>query len=385
MRRRARVPSYRLHRPSGQAVVTLGGRDRYLGPHGSEESRAEYDRLLLEWLPTRGKLEPAPAEVPSLTVAELLLSYWEFADGYYRKDGEPTSEWHLMRTALRSVRRLYGHTPAAAFGPKSLKACREELIGRGLRRQTVNHYAGRIKRMFRWAVANELLPASVHQALQAVDGLRRGRCAAPDGPGVGPVPEEHVEAVLPLLPRPVAAMVRLQLLTGMRPGEVAGMRVEDLDRSGPVWEYRPPEHKTAHRGHERSVPIGPQGQAVLWPFLQVVASGTLFSPARAEEERNAQRRTTGRWERRRAAVRRRPPGERYDVASYRRAIARACEKASVPAWKPHQLRHTAATRLRKQFGIEAARVILGHRSSAVTEIYAEVDRSYAVKVMAEVG
>ncbi len=384
MLRRRGVPSYRLHRPSGQAVVTLSGKDLYLGPHGSETSRAEYDRLVMEWLSNGRRAEPEPA-TPTLTVNELLLAYWEFLDGYYVKDGEHTSEWHLMRSALRVVRRLYGHTPAAEFGPKALKACRQDFIARGLCRGSVNHDVLRIKRMFRWGVANELIPASVYHALQAVDGLRRGRCEAPDGPGVGPVAEAHVEAVLPFLSRPVAAMVRLQLLTGMRPGEVASMRREDLDRSGPVWEYRPASHKNAHRGHDRTVPIGPQGQGVLGPFLLSSEGGYLFSPARAEEERNANRRKTDRWEARRAKSRRRPWRECYDVASYRRAIARACEKASVPLWKPHQLRHTAATRLRKQFGIEAARVILGHRSSAVTEIYAEVDRSRAVEVMAEVG
>ena len=45
-----RVPSYRRHRPSGQAVVTLGGRDFYLGRWNTKVSRAEYDRLIGEWL-----------------------------------------------------------------------------------------------------------------------------------------------------------------------------------------------------------------------------------------------------------------------------------------------------------------------------------------------
>ena len=162
------------------------------------------------------------------------------------------------------------------------------------------------------------------------------------------------------------------------------MRAADLDRAGRVWEYRPESHKNAHRGHERRVPLGPQAQAVLGPFLLAAEGGYLFSPARAEEERNAKRRRTNRWRARRKA-RRFPLRERYDVGSYRHAIARACDRAGVPRWKPHQLRHTAATRLRRQFGIEAARVILGHRSSAVTEIYAEVDRSRAVEVMGEVG
>ena len=45
-----RVPQYRLHKPSRQAVVTLGGKDHYLGPYDSAKSKAEYQRLLGEWL-----------------------------------------------------------------------------------------------------------------------------------------------------------------------------------------------------------------------------------------------------------------------------------------------------------------------------------------------
>ncbi len=48
--RRDSLPSYRRHRPSGQAVVTLDSRDIYLGPYRSPESRAKYDRVVAEWL-----------------------------------------------------------------------------------------------------------------------------------------------------------------------------------------------------------------------------------------------------------------------------------------------------------------------------------------------
>ena len=91
---RSRQPStssYRLHRPSGQAVVTIGGRDFYLGPYNFPESRDEYDRVLAEWLaagrPRYGRAsEATPAD---LTVSELLAAYLLFVDGYYVKNGQP--------------------------------------------------------------------------------------------------------------------------------------------------------------------------------------------------------------------------------------------------------------------------------------------------------
>jgi hypothetical protein len=52
-----RTPTYRLHKPSGQAVVTIDGRDFYRGKYGTSQSRDEYDRLITEWL-TNGRCLP---------------------------------------------------------------------------------------------------------------------------------------------------------------------------------------------------------------------------------------------------------------------------------------------------------------------------------------
>lgn len=255
-------------------------------------------------------------------------------------------------------------------------------------RRTINQNAGRIKRMFRWGVENEMVPGEVYHALCAVEGLKRGRSAAKESEGVKPVPEEHVEKVLPIVSAAVGAMIRVQLLTGMRPGEVVIMRGCDIDRTGRVWTYKPMRHKTEHFGEQRVVYLGPQAQKVLKPFLEGGREGFLFSAAEAEDARQAQRTLAGdtsRGSRGRTADRARRWRDHYDVDSYRRAITRACEAAKIDPWHPHRLRHSAATKLRKEFGIEAARVVLGHKSAAVTEIYAEADLARAAQVMAQVG
>jgi integrase len=79
------------------------------------------------------------------------------------------------------------------------------------------------------------------------------------------------------------------------------------------------------------------------------------------------------------------PQECYTVEAYRKAVKAGCNAASVPRWTTHRLRHNAATWLRKEFGLDVARVILGHRSPAVTEVYAEVDFHKAIEVMSQVG
>ena len=50
MSKTIRVPSYRLHSPTGQAVVTLNGKDHYLGKWNTKPGKAEYNRLIGEWL-----------------------------------------------------------------------------------------------------------------------------------------------------------------------------------------------------------------------------------------------------------------------------------------------------------------------------------------------
>ena len=387
-----KFPRYRRHKASGLAVVTLNGRDFYLGPHGSEVSRAEYDRLLAEWLAGGRRI---PLWETELTVNELVLSYLDYAETHYRLNGHPSSEVARIKEAVRPLLDLYGHTLAVDFGPRALVAVRERMIQKDWCRKHINTQVSRIRRLFKWAVASEILPAPVHQALQAVEGLRIGRSPARESKPVEPVPEAHVEAVLPLVSRPVAALVRLQLLTGMRPGEAVAMRLGDLDCTGKIWVYTPGSHKTAHHGHSRTVYLGPRAQKLLKPFLKLDPEAYLFSPREAETQRledRSRKRKTKRWPshlkrnaRKRKTVRKQPPGGHYTTASYRRAIVRACKTAKIPAWHPHQLRHSAGTRLRKEYGLDVARAVLGHRTHRVTEIYAELDGSVASQAMAKIG
>ena len=82
-------------------------------------------------------------------------------------------------------------------------------------------------------------------------------------------------------------------------------------------------------------------------------------------------------------------------------MARACDKAFPPArdlaahdvkaWQkahrfhPHQLRHAAATRFRRDYNLETARALLGQKSMDAAEIYAEMDMEKARNVMRDVG
>ena len=102
-----------------------------------------------------------------------------------------------------------------------------------------------------------------------------------------PVDDAHAAATLPHLPRQVRAIVELQRFTGARPGETCSMRGRDRSTAGEIWEYRPAEHKTAHRGKGRTVFIGPAAREALRPWLRPDPTEHLFKPREAAEERPA--------------------------------------------------------------------------------------------------
>jgi Site-specific recombinase XerC len=418
------VPRYRKHRASGQALVVLCGQCFYLGPFGTKASKVEYDRLIAEWLARGRRPLPDPVEESGgITVVELIARYKRYAEVYYRKDGSVTSEVASILSAAKVLKEMYGKEPVNDCGPLRLQAIQQAMIRANWTRKNVNKQVQRIVRMFRWGVSQELVRPDVAQALRDVQGLRKGRTDARESAPVLPVEDSMVNATLEHLPEIVADMVRLQRLTGCRPEEICTIRPCDVDTSGSVWAYRPQSHKTEHHGRERVIFIGPKGQELLRPYLLREKTAFCFCPAEGERKRRVklheQRKTpvgygNGPGTNRKADPQR-TAGAHYSTDSYRRAIHRACELAfALPdelrklpndlpetekrdrrirasqwraqhAWHPNQLRHSAATEIRKRFGLEASQVVLGHSAADVTQVYAERDMEKAAAVMAQVG
>jgi transposase len=205
-------------------------------------------------------------------------------------------------------------------------------------RTQINKNVSRVRRAFKWATSRGLCPVSVLQNINTVEGLRAGRSAARESEPIKPVEVHLVEATLPELAPPAAAMVQVQLLTGMRPGEIVAMRTIDLDTSGKVWSYRPGSdqgphgrHKTAHRGRDRTILIGPRAQEILRPWLRLALEECIFQPREALTWHNEQRRKARKTplypsQKNRKAKRgaKWTARDHYDVSSYANSIARAC-------------------------------------------------------------
>ena len=252
----------------------------------------------------------------------------------------------------------------------------------------------RVRFVFRWGGEQRLVPGSVCHELATLRALSIGRAGVPESEPVAAVPRAAVDAVLPLLPTPLRAAVELQWWTGARAGEILQLRMADIERGDPNWIFRPQEHKGRWRGKDRVVVLGPRAVEIIRPLLKADPRAFLISPRDAMAERWADRHAArqskvppSQLARAERNARKEPSiGDRYDVAAYRRAIARACAVAGVEHWSPHQLRHSAGTRLVVQAGVEATRAALGHCDDRMTRRYARAaEAQLAAEAMAKHG
>ena len=351
--------------------------------------------------------EPAPVTVADLAARHKAAAKAEHDPAWFKRN-EPR-----IRYACDVLVELHGDELATNYGPRKLKALQAHLCA--LKRadertprltvKTVNERVRTIVAVFKWAVSDELIPPAVLQGLRAVPSVRTGKPGTRSSRKVAPVAKEHYEAVLPYLNNPVRALIKLLWLTGARPGELFGLRPHDINRGDTPWVARLNEHKTAWKAKGRVLHFGAEARGVLEPFLLRPASRPLFSPSEGMSDSNRQRRVSRqrklydgdveRYEREKAGRDRQEFTATYDAKSLRKAVLRAVERCnrerakndeqSIPAWFPYQLRHAAATRIRKEHGIEASRVLLGHTSAGMTEVYAEADQQRAASIAEQVS
>ncbi|AMV26103.1 site-specific tyrosine recombinase XerD [Gemmata sp. SH-PL17] len=388
------IPTYKLHGTTGLARCWVNGKWVSLGKYGSPESRSEFARILAELATGSALAASAPHRAPKLvTLDELCLAFFKHAQLHYRRaDGTVTGEVREFKYAIRFAHELYGAKPAVEFGPLALEAVRHKMVEAGWARALVNRRVERIRRVFKWGVSKELVPVTTYQALRALQGLQRGRTKAKESPPVKPARLAHVEAALPFMNDHVRALVQFQLYTGCRPGEACMLSMDQIVEEQGVWLFRPSQHKTRHRDRERVIVIGPRARAVLEEFLRVHSWSVnlpLFNPAVAETERQAARTAARKkvWRSQPRVKNRKVQAPRayYTTTVLANNVRRACDRAGVPRFAPNMIRHLFATEVRRDHGLEAAQVLLGHSRADVTQVYAERDLARALQVAREVG
>jgi len=422
---RIRLPSLRLHKPSGRAVVTVRGRDIYCGKFGTVEADANYRRVCQEILasgPTAAAARTPKASHGSpgtiqISVAELLLGFIEWAEGYYLP---PSTELQIFRPLVKRLRLEWGDTLATEFGPQALTAFRQSLIADGLLRTTVNDRIKRVRKIWKWGVGAELLPADAHERLRALPPLRFGKSAARDESPKTGIPEADFRAILPHVSRQVAAVLEVCFFTGSRISEISQITTAMIDRTRTPWVYRPGQHKGTHRKQVRTIFFGPKARAILTPYLRPDAPDEpLFSPKQAWDDthdrlkvphRSDRQRAKAARNKRRAACEqrvadgrsatptRRQPQRRYNRHTFNNAIKRACKRHEITHWSPHQLRHACKTRIDDLVGKKVAAIVLGepnafpesqavlgHTDFRTTNRYGDPSLAISAQVMEEHG
>ncbi len=314
------------------------------------------------------------------TVAELCALWDAHCREYYRgPDGLPTSTATNAVLDVRMFRELYGNAAVAELTHADMLQFRDALVRSGVSRATVNVRLWRVKYMLAWALDEAIIPATVKAELTQVKGVKRGRTSAPERAPVRPVDDATIAAALEHMMPNTADMVRVHRLTGMRPCELCALRWSLIDTTQTPWVYRVPAevNKNDWRGElgrPRVVCIGPKARAILERHK---GGDVPFSPVRAFgeylEARRAARVTPFYGKTKDAEKSRHVPrvlGEKWTTDAYTKTIRAACEKAKITPWGANRLRHTFGTEVRRAFGLEAARAVLGHTGGGcVTDVY----------------
>ena len=326
------LPSLLHHKPSDQARVIWQGETIYLGRWGSVEVVQAYDGICAN-ITRHGCPVWIPANQPKLTTLALCLEYsGNLPKNYPAGSGEPA----MIDLAIRWLPQLFADLPAESFSPAKLLELRQAWIDSGKSHSTINKWHNYILGLFRWAAMTDRLPASVWHSLLTVPKLKKGRSAAVQPKDVGPVTRAQVEAVKAAVDQRTRDMIDLQLLTGMRTGDVLQMTTNQIANG----VYTPVKHKTAWRGHKRQIYLGPAALAIV----------ARVSAGKGPDD----------------------PLFKWSACLYGQKIARACKRLGVAHWHPHQLRHLAGSEVRDVHGLDAAQAFLGHSSAKMSEHYAKV-------------
>ena len=356
-----KLPAYCEHKPSGRAYVRLtinGTRETiYLGPYNSQESLNQYDEVVGEWLSTKdvGRRQAGP------TVADIGEQFTSYQEPLLDED-----KLYNVRNSLKILNGLFGDRPVAEFGPLQFDRFRDQLVTTGYSRAYGNRLLRIVKQCFKWALKRGVIDANQYAGLMAVDPLTSKEAPTKI---VEPADDDDVNETMALLSEDFQDMIRFLRATGCRPGEARLLQVSDVDREN--WLFVPVKHKTSHKGKVRVVPIPSSVRPMLLKRLLRPADAYVFAGDDGPYHKRALARAIDR-----AIV-------RINRARAKEREEQGLDVDELPPmdhWHPYRIRHTRATEVREQFGVEAAQILLGHSRVDMTQTYAKVTLEKAKEV-----
>lgn len=315
--------------------------------------------------------ELIPARAVALT--ELLETYEKY------HPNTDTSDAYATKQAFRMLLEMFSDDEpkpdTSNFKVGYLVKFQNELIAKNYARSQVNRFFKLVKRVFVWGGASRFdhetwdkLPPIVSSTfvadLNTIKPIEIGKCR--DNAPRMEVAAEDVEAVFPFVSEIVTDILRIQLLTGMRPSEVCKMRACDIKRTKAEyaeysrlyddenWLYVLDSHKTEKHIGVKAIPLGIEEQKILTKYLEGLnADSYVF--------RNSN-------------------GNMFSSNEYGRKIKKAIEKNDLPKFVPYQIRHSALTNISTEHGRDVARAVAGHTTEVMTARYDHSDLKKAFVV-----
>ena len=392
MRKASQVPPLKCDK-RGRAVVyhasiQNSSKRLVLGKHGTREAEAKYRAFLAKLAGDASTTEVVVAK-PSdgLSIFDLIIAWDAWAPSKYQRPEGMAREYESMKDSISLLAEVHGPDLASSIGSVKILALRNRIATCGrFARTTTNKHLSRIKRFFKWAALNELIPVTQQQQIELVPGVRKGELGTRETDPVVSAEVRSMIALEPFLAPVVADMVWTQFLCVMRPGEVCMMHEDGIDTTADVWIYRPASHKTAWRD-EKLIKAIPQAARLLIEPRLGKPSGYLFDPNEATawgREQAAKKRGPRKTKRypceekrvyaNRSSRKLRP---HYQTGSYGNAIRRGIERAQeakveITPFSPNQIRHAVVNWLDGELGEhDAAQILAGHKSAETTNTYRE--------------
>ena len=357
---RRSLPKMCRHKASGRAVVYWRGRCQYLGPWGSPDATRKYGELIRRIEAERDPLRASAQDIP---LAELLERWVNTVAAQF---GPRHQKAYAARHAALAVCAGCASLPAADFGPRRLKAIQEALLVDGkLSRAGVNARVQKIRQAFAWAVSEELVPASMLEALRTVPPVRYGR--GREVPVRMPAEAASFEAVVAELDargnRGASRILRFIRATGCRPGEAFILTPADLRLGCERPAAIPARHKGSHLGMARVIPLNAAALAVVHEALgeSTRTDAPLFPNSKGD------------------------PWRRNSLLLAVRRVLQS--RPDLRYWSPYQLRHLAASESLARTGSETGTAaMLGHApDSKIIRRYTRQREALAFEAAKAVG
>lgn len=441
MAKSVHIPKLCFHKSSQQFYAWHDGKRHHFGAD-KPEAEKRYKAFVAALVnapppPTRAVERPSAHPGPELTVAEAAVLYFRHIQAAL-KGGRKDRQVSRVKAAMLDLQTVCGEMPVRSFKGKAFELVQRHLVKRKIRRQTKSanprfdanasisrQYANMLCReiltCFSWLVKEEIVPPDNLAIMREVSFIKE-QDGVRESPRVTPVSPAVVEATLAGCHPILQSMIRLQQITGMRPGEICAMRRCDISTlpterlSLPksnyevaareidgvaVWLYVPASHKTLWKRKPRVVLIGPKAQEILKPLLNREPTAHLFNPNEAviiwrqlqREKRRSPVQPSQRDRRRQCP--KLLPRQFYTNEAYGQALARTINRLNeerkeaglppIPSWAPNQLRHFVATEVAERFDEATAAALIGHCGLDTIKVYAEQAIGKAAKAAAEMG